>query len=164
MDLNDILKAMREEKLSGHSVAELQAMSQRCIVYIQNRIPEATLAKDLVDKEIERKEALAAEKRAAIASNQRHEAAIALDREKLEHFSKIREQMATIDGRLASVERETARSEFRRWSFWIAVISGVIALLALSRDYWGWSSPTSSSNNSHQSGPASLIQPTNNKP
>ncbi|HEY5504287.1 MAG TPA: hypothetical protein VIK28_03945 [Sedimentisphaerales bacterium] len=164
MDLNDILKAMREGKLSGYSIAELQAMSQRCVVYIQNRIPEATLAKDSVDKEIARQETLEAEQRVASASTQRHEAEIALEREKLEHFSKIREQVATIDGRLATVEREAARSEFRTWSFWIAVISGFIALAALFRDYWGWGSPAPVSTIPHQSASPSLPQPTNTAP
>ena len=104
MDLNDILKAVREGKLRDYTISDLQAMSQRCIDYIQNRIPEATLAKDTLDREIARKDRIEAEQRDASASAERHEASIALDREKLAQFSRIREQVATIDGRLATVE------------------------------------------------------------
>ena len=164
MELNDILEAMRDGRLSGYNIAQLRAMSQRCDVYILNRIPEATLAKDSIDKEIARKEALEAEQRAAAASTQRHEAAIALDREKLEHFSKIREQVATIDGRLATVEREASRPEFRTWGFWLAALAIIISLAALFRDYWGWSSPNPAATTSHQSASPSLPQPTNTTP
>lgn len=58
----------------------------------------------------------------------------------------INESVTSIDGRLASIEREATRPEWRTWSFWIAVIAGILALAALLRDYWGWSatSPQSS--------------------
>lgn len=165
MNFDDIREAEREGKLLDYSIVELRAMSQTCALWMQSgSCKDAVHTKDSVDKEIARKEKLEAEQRAAAAATQRHEAAIALDLEKLKHFSQIREQVATIDGRLATVEREAARSEFRTWSFWIAVISGFIALAALFRDYWGWSSPTPVSTISHQSASPSLPQPTNIAP
>ena len=164
MDLNDILEKVREGKLPGYNIAQLRAMSQRCVVYIQNHISEATLAKDSVDKEITRQETLEAERRAASTSTQRHEAAIALDREKLEHFSKIREQVATIDSRLATVESEASRPEFQTWGFWLAVLAIIISLAALFRDYWGWSSSDPTSTTSHRSASQSSPQSTSIAP
>ena len=51
----------------------------------------------------------------------------------------LNESVTSIDGRLATIEREATQPEWRTWSFWIAIIAGILALAALLRDYWGWS-------------------------
>lgn len=51
----------------------------------------------------------------------------------------LNESVTSIDGRLATIERQATRPEWQTWSFWIAVVAGFLALAALLRDYWGWS-------------------------
>ena len=47
------------------------------------------------------------------------------------------ESLSSIDRRLAALEK---RSEWKTWALRIALLALVIALLALARDYFGWSS------------------------
>lgn len=58
-------------------------------------------------------------------------------------LTSLNERVATIDGRLATVEHVAKRSEFRTWGFWFGVVAIIVALLAFFRDYFGWTAPAS---------------------
>lgn len=128
-NFNDILTVWREGKLSSFSIGDLRVMSTRCVVFIQNRYSDAVHAKDAIDAEIRRKEATETEQRAA-----------SLDREKIEAIRNLDGKVATIDGRLTTLERVASRPEFRTWGFWLAFFAIIISIAALLRDYWRWSS------------------------
>src|ERR1035441_7017015 len=50
-------------------------------------------------------------------AQKKHDQALSLNREL---FAGLRDRVTTIDGRLATVERVSTRSEVRTWGFWLA--------------------------------------------
>ena len=51
-------------------------------------------------------------------------------------LTSLNEQVTGIAGRMAVVEDEAKKPEYKRWGFWLAVFALVIAVVALLRDYW----------------------------
>jgi 4-amino-4-deoxy-L-arabinose transferase-like glycosyltransferase len=82
----------------------------------------------LVGSLIAKKESQDAETLRASAAREMHGQSVALELEKIEHFSKISKQVATIDGRLETVERKASRPEICTWGFWFAVIAIIVAI------------------------------------
>src|ERR1041385_2030797 len=56
MDINELLRPLKDGTAANLSVEELSQRSQRCVWFILNRYPEGDLAKDAYDAEIRRKE------------------------------------------------------------------------------------------------------------
>ena len=81
MDINKDLALLRDGKLQECSIDDLRAMSSGCVAFIQNHIPDAVHLKKAVDDEIRRKEAAEAQRQSDVTARQRHDEAIALDRE-----------------------------------------------------------------------------------
>jgi hypothetical protein len=81
MDINKALALLRGGKLRECSIGDLRAMSAGCVVFIQNRIPDAIHLKEAVDDEIRRQEAAEAQRQSDAAARQMHEEATTLDRE-----------------------------------------------------------------------------------
>jgi low affinity Fe/Cu permease len=93
-DINDILREWQQGKLSNFSTADLQRMSTRCCVYIQNNTPDAlhaqkSINEDIhrkeaaINEEIRRKESAESERRSMEASSKMHAEASALSREEI---------------------------------------------------------------------------------
>jgi hypothetical protein len=127
-EFNRVIREWQTGQLHKYSTVELQSLSAGCVVYVQQRIRPATELKQAIDDEIRRKEAAAVEQRA-----------VARDREKIDGIKNLDGKVASIDGRLIALEREASRSEFRKLGFWVAALAIFISLVALLRDYWGWS-------------------------
>lgn len=81
MDINKALAIWRDGKLHEYSIVDLRAMSAGCVVFIQNRIPDAIHLKQAVDDEIRRKEAAEAQRQSDAVARKMHEEATNLDRE-----------------------------------------------------------------------------------
>jgi hypothetical protein len=105
MDINDILKAEREGKLSDYSVTALQEMRRICTFHIQKNDSFAFGVIKSVDEEIRRKEAYKAESRAL----QRYQEIIA-----------GQERLKTTVGSLAKPH----------WVVWATFVAGAIAAVA----------------------------------
>src|SRR6266446_4119533 len=56
MDINKALADFQAGKLPDYSLADLRSMSAGCVVFIQNRDPDAVHLKSAIDDEIRRKE------------------------------------------------------------------------------------------------------------
>jgi hypothetical protein len=81
MDINKALAIWREGKLHECSIVDLRTMSAGCVVFIQNRIPDAIHLKQAVDDEICRKESAEAQRQSDAVARKMHEEATNLDRE-----------------------------------------------------------------------------------
>jgi|ERR1035438_6268119 hypothetical protein len=103
MNLTELIQPWKDGLVSNLGIKELQERSKECIVYIQNRVPEAKYAKYAFDAEIRRQQ------------------------EKGES-DKLLEQVGIIDGRLKTVEQKAARPEICAWGFWFAVTAIIIAV------------------------------------
>src|SRR2546426_2420649 len=120
MNLNDILKAWQEGSLPGYTIGHLRAMSQRCIVYILNRYPEAAHAKDAIDEEIRRREARTAPNATYTIMGDHYSAgqAGAIGPQASAHdmtFHQISaEQLGHIDMRTLAAELSSLRREMRQ--------------------------------------------------
>ena len=101
MDFNKILTEWRAGKLSEHGLDDLRSWSAGCVVFIQNRIPEAIHLKDGIDDEIRRKEEAEFQKQADLTASQRHSEALTESRE---------------------------ATRFARWSFYAAVAAVAIGI------------------------------------
>src|SRR5436309_1170820 len=133
MDFNDIRKAELEGRLSDHDLPALRDMRQTCVRMQQSGQLSRESAQTLksVDREIQRKEQAETEKRSADR-----------DRAKIETIQKLDGKVSTIDGRLEVLEQAVSRPVFKKWEFWLSVVAILISLLALFRDYLGWTLST----------------------
>jgi len=68
-EYNDLLEPWKNRSVQKCGMDELRERSQRCVVFIQNKYPDAVLAKAAYDAEILRKESQESEGR----NQQRHE-------------------------------------------------------------------------------------------
>lgn len=159
VDFNDIIKADRDGTLADYSLPELKEMRRICTLHLQKQDDFMIHPCASVESEIRRKEDAEVEQR--IASR---------DREKIETIRNLDARIATIDGRLSTLERVASRPEFRTWGFRFSIVAIIIALVALFRDYLGWSysvptppavsqSAVPSPSNSIQSPNSSLSKP-----
>jgi len=51
------------------------------------------------------------------------------------------DQVTKIAGRLAVMEGNAKKPDYKTWTFWLAVFAIIIALFSLLRDYWGLQGP-----------------------
>jgi hypothetical protein len=114
MDINKALADFREGRLAGYSLTDLRAMSAGCVVFIQNRIPDAVHLKSAIDDEIRRKET--------------QEAADRL----LQQTTKLVEHSETLTKQTDRLVQYTVElTRFTKGVFWLTVILGVIALVQI---------------------------------
>src|SRR5579871_2726270 len=102
-------------------------MVRSCDNYLLNRIPGADFVKAELEKDLVRQRAEQTRTRESVDSDRRHNDSMAVEREKLDQFEKLREEVAIVNGRIAEVEKAAARSQSRTWAFWIAVAALIVA-------------------------------------
>ncbi len=51
-------------------------------------------------------------------------------------LTSLNDQVTSIAGRMAVVEDEAKKPEYKKWGFWLAVFALIIAAYSLVRDYW----------------------------
>ena len=142
MHYYDISKAELEGRLSDYDVPALREMRCTCVLWLQSGNREAAQTLDSIDKEIDRKEQSGIEQRSA-----------ARDREKIGAIEKLDGKVSAVDGRLAKLEHTASRPVLRKWEFWLGVAAILISLLALFRDYLGWTLSTPASVSAPSSAP-----------
>jgi len=144
MDFNDIRKAELEGRLLAYDLPTLRDMRQVCVLVQQSGqlSRESAHTLDSIDKEIHRKEQAETEQRSA-------------DRDlvKIETIQKLDGKVSAVDGRLAKLEHTASRPVLKKWEFWLGVAAILISLLALFRDYLGWTLSTPASVSAPSSAP-----------
>lgn len=51
-------------------------------------------------------------------------------------LTSLNEQVTGIAGRMAVVEDEAKKPEYKKWGFWFAVFAVIVAVISLLRDFW----------------------------
>ena len=76
------------------------------------------------------------------AERERREAS--RDSEKLKAIQNLDGKVSSLDSRLNKIEGVASRSQFRTLPFWFSLIAILVSLMALFRDYWGWTAASPS--------------------
>jgi hypothetical protein len=114
MDINKALADLRAGKLPDYNLADLRSMSAGCVVFIQNRIPDAVHLKSAIDDEIRRKETKES------ADRLLHQT------EKLvQHSEKLTQQTDCLMSETVKLTR------FTKWVFWFSVALAIFAAVQI---------------------------------
>lgn len=114
MDIGRALADLRAGKLPDYNLTDLRSMSAGCVVFIQNRVPDAVHLKSAIDDEIRRKET--------------QEAADRL----LQQTTKLVQHSETLTQQTDRLVQYTVDlTRFTKGVFWLSVILGVFALVQI---------------------------------